>query len=62
MLDRTVHLISSLAVAVLALTLTAAVWRTRGLDLRHTPTLAPSSPSGCTPPALRSFAERECIA
>ena len=62
MIDRTASLLASFAVAVLALTMTAFVWRVRGLDVQRAPTLGPSAPSCWSAPAQRSPTERECIA
>ena len=65
MLHRTASLLSSLAVAVLALTLAASFWRTsaHGVDPHHAPTLEPSAPPSCwTPPEPHFEREPECIA
>jgi hypothetical protein len=65
MLHRTASLLSSLAVAVLALTLAASFWRTSAREVapHHAPTIDSSAPPSCwTPPEAHSERERECIA
>lgn len=59
---RTASLLSSLAVAVLALTLGASVWRAQIASPSRAPKLVPdTSTCGCAP-ALRPGLAPECVA
>ena len=65
MIHRTASLLSSLAVAILALTLTASLWHTSAPSVvpHHSPTIEPSAPPSCwTPPEPHFEREPECIA
>jgi hypothetical protein len=62
MMNRIASLLSSLAVAVLALTRTANLWRARGVDEHHSQELVPSMRSCWCRPVSRCDTERDCIA
>ena len=62
MIHRIASLLSSLAVAVLALAMTALVWRAGLVDTSHGPTRALGDHSCCFAPAPPAPSACECIA
>ncbi len=63
MMNRTTSLLSSLAVAILALAFTASLFRATPIEVDHAPTPVLTTVPDCwTPPQPRLPNQRECIA